>query len=57
VVQRSDERLYIVETAEGTRYHRNRYHLRKTAESAPVPSEVGEVDIETECEGPKVMET
>ena len=57
MVQRSDERLYIVETAEGTRYHRNRYHLRKTAESAPVPSEVGEVDIETECEGPKVMET
>ena len=52
VVQRSDDRSYIVETAEGTRYRRNRYHLRKIAESAPVPSEVGEVAIETECEDP-----
>jgi hypothetical protein len=53
VVQRSDDRSYIVETAEGTRYRRNRYHLRKTAESAPVPSEVGKLILKQSAKVPR----
>lgn len=35
VAQKVHDRSYVVETPEGGTYRRNRYHLRKTGESAP----------------------
>ena len=35
VVERLDERLYEIETADGSTYRRNRFHLRKTSEQFP----------------------
>lgn len=49
VIQRIDNRSYIVETTAGTRYRRNRFHLRKTAEAVHDPSEdETEYDVGTE---------
>lgn len=39
-----------METPEGTRYHRNRYHLRKTAKPAPTLVPVEEIEVTPEDE-------
>jgi hypothetical protein len=37
VASRLDERSYVVETANGETYRRNRFHLKKSKENADIP--------------------
>lgn len=53
VVQKIDNRSYVVETTDGTRYRRNRYHLRKTPASSQAPKEVEEVELGMEDNDPQ----
>ena len=63
VVRRIDDRSYVVETVDGARYRRNRYHLRKTEELVSGQDHIEEIECrscsedEDAEEEEKVVET
>ena len=61
VVRRIDDRSYVVETVDGTRYRRNRYNLRKTEELVSSQDHIDEIECGSEDEDTeeedKVVET
>ena len=50
VVRRIDDRSYVVETVDRTRYQRNRYHLRKTEELVSGQDHIDEIERGSEDE-------